>query len=633
MKKSLGLLSAFFVIMLLPSNSFAKVQEVKFTCASVLKKVQAAGNRSVAENQRYATPHVEADSFRVSETFRGWVMRKLQLLNEEPYPFVEKNETPLALAWARNVFGRLPADQAGLLKMEAIEKDLSETLAAITAYPTQMRSLIDQAANLEVEQKALNQALGRWLPWPRKSMIDMNAPSPIRVEIPYFVNGVLNAEPRVEYYGSVSQLLIAAKKETSRDLEKISQDIRKLGLAQAEKTQKLEVYVHEFRRELSLDPSFDKAKIDPKYALLIHEIGKLYVSGEVDGILRPEVAPPYQAWSRWRWKAFFRQVSMIWWKKKVGQQTIAGEQRFVGEDLWKFIESLTAEEKRAIGMGNIAPGFQLLTGSKWMRWVGVMKQAFDQSKWKRIIITTAVPLVTGAAAGLEKKDEYGQPWLVGVAKEFMADFFERDKCVHTESENDFKNCVANYLRTRFPKQYLYQLMDWDSLVAGGQIRDPKILEAIEEIKSERRIYQQSKKTESLLTNALNSALEDPNDVTSDLYRKNLVKSQDDGFMLMKLLSPTPGIGYLATLFPFAYQIPKLRALARVAVENREDATIRKECLAKMREEPFGAELATEIEKFLTDRAAYLTTRTNLEGIDKMINEAIKVDRGTADSNP
>lgn len=610
MKSRLFIQWIFVCFFAVSSLAQAQVQKAEISCKKVIAKIQNRGQTAFRKAEQKQSPTPNRFYVRPIGELRDLVMVKLQVLNEEPYPFVDKSETPLANAWAKNIFNRLTPEQSKLLNMENIEKDLFETLALVKAYPSKVAKLLDEAANLEMEKRTLDHVRGSLI---RRPKVDLTSFQPIEVAVPFYKDGKLQPTPRIEYYGSPAQLLIAAKRELPRDLKQLSKELHALAVKQNSDLQKLEVYVHELKRQSSLGDESSRNGLPQKYKDLVRDVGALYESGDVDGVVKLSFMPSFTAWSTWRWRAFTRQFVTIWWKKKAKFDKPDPSQRYSAENLWKFILSLTEEEKRSLGLANIYNGFSI----------------FKQSRWGRIVITSLLPAVLGSGYGLGTDDEFGQPVLLGTLREFWANFSERDKCVHTESDVEFKKCIAAYLQKRFPKEYLYDLMDWESLVAGGEFRNEKITAVVEEIKSERRVYQQNKKLGTLLTSALNSALEDSSDVTSEAFRKALVKSKDESTMIMTLLSPTVGVGYFATRHPYAYQLSKLRALVRIAVENREDKNVWVATLSKLRDESFGVELADELEKFMKDRAAYLQTQTAIQDIDKMIEEAISVERGTA----
>jgi hypothetical protein len=632
MKKSL-LLMVFFATPWLSFSAFGETIHIDWkSCPKIISKMKSRGERVHAQNIRNRVGHSAANApflLKVAVDFpRDLIRRALQLRNKDPYPYVQRNDLPLAVAFGKSAFvGRLSDDQKKLINLDSIREDLDKTLAEIEAYPMQLRTLIDQASNAEIERIALQRA---------KKLVSTKHQG-ITIEMPYYKNGVLQETVRVEYYGNKIIMGLESKNPSvfftfprpgyTVEMNNISRALKELESKQAANTQKIEIYAHELRRQASYDAkeSFN----DEYFAKFLERADSFYESGQVDGTLKNEFIPPYEAWTKWHWQAFFRQLfkdkSLSEIKDAAKDPRIAKSESVTNDSsLWRLIESFSPSDHRAVGLDKYVESKKALMRSAWVR------VFFKVSGYG---LKLAGLGAAGWGIGELNEDDYGRNFFVGLTKEILADHFRRQKCIETvgknpaESDALYKACVEDYLSLKYPKQYIMDIMSWDELVLRGEVSDPKIREDLKNIRLERRAFLQNLAAKSMMSKAVDVALDDPADPLSPQFRKELVKEEDESLVVMRLTSPTPGRGYLATRHPYAIQIPEIHALIVEAVQNREDPVAFKIIIAHLKDYRFGAEVADDLVKFLSDREAHKTAKAHTSEIDKKIEEAIRTARG------
>lgn len=670
MKKSLLVLWAFSFI---NGSLIAQAETQVITRAKCEKLYAKADIQGSVRHQKLLKDHKPFE-IKIEEGFRAWVTRKLLVINEDPYPYVDKSETPLAYAWALHSFGRLSPDQLKLIgvdkiDVEKIQQDLNNTLLSVQSFHKKQTDLIDAIANNEIEQRVLNGAVGRvewqrflgFLPYPTMStaVLDFKKRGSVQAELPYYKDGVLHeapskslesesapggeakpAEPgRKEYYGGVVQTLIEAKKNVARETARFEAELKALESKQADDIQKLEVYVHEFRRQASLGPAKDETLLAPVKRFIEGDATKdgegrggvdsLYVSGVTDGVLKPEYLPPYYTWNAWRWHVFMKQAASILKRK---HQTLVlpkadPKQRFTLENFWNLLQSLNDQEKRALGVGNVLQVTDTLKKSfmaKAVTWTGrTTWSIIKHSRW--LLTFGGVGLVTNEM----KEDEFGMPLIEGAYHAFMANWNKRQACIEAKNDDELANCVLEYLEMRFPREYFQHIVGVNPLVENSKILNPKVVELIEDIKSERRRFLLQRKRPNMVRGAVKRALVNAYDPTSDAFRKRLITSENEDDMWLSFSSSTGPISYLAANFPEEYDSKEIQNLVREAIENRDDAPMLKRILQRLKENPLGGAIADEVEKFMRDRLAYVQTKQAVLELDKRIDENLSVDRGTA----
>lgn len=460
---------------------------------------------------------------------RDQVRRLFQILHEGDYPIIALDDaTPVnAYALATDAFGKLPPEQRSLVDLQKIKEGVFQLLEDVEKYPLKLRQFIDETASLAAEERVL------------ASFLKKNSASAFTNEIDLPVihtrdDGSVEVESRKEYFGNEVQILNSLKRIRRKLRERNGSvffgldESNNMAVAHAIHIKKLETYMHELKRAQSLNPG---QSLPEDLQGVLTRISSLY-EGEPGKSLKAQFKPPLWASNRIHWMQLGGELRSVF--EKDFPRLIDREQN---QKIIQFIQNLTPEERRALGITDAAKAVDLLSRTKWLS-----------------VIPLGSTLGGGLYEGALRAYDY-----------FIADSKAKEHCASLEEDLAFVECVQEYLQVRFPQQVIWeQFTDQAAFVnIEGQVTDPKVINEVEDVMRRRqKLIQREKFYENAraqLSEFVKQMMED-HDLSSQHYRRRVIEMpEEEGFILGLIGSENPKIpSYLQFQFPLDFKLYRLK---------------------------------------------------------------------------
>jgi|GEM_PF-6276837 len=507
-----------------------------------------------------------------------------QILHEGDYPIIALDDaTPInAYALATDAFQKLPEAQKDLVDIVAIKAQLEHLLDRVEAYPDTLREFLDETANLASEEKILSEI----------SKSEQKPTFPTSFEMPVIQtdqNELIQVSSRYEYFSNEIQLLNTIKRIRRKLKDRNGarffglDEANNMAVAHAINVKKLETYMHEMKRAQSLNPG-KSLPADLQGFLL--RIEALYTDGTGKQI-QNQYKPPAWAKDRVHWMQLGGELRSVF--EKDLPRLIDREQN---QKIIEFIQHLSVEERRALGITDAAKAADLLSRTKWIS-----------------VIPLGSTLGGGAYEGVLRAYDY-----------FIADSKAKEHCASLEDDNLFVECVQEYLQVRFPAQVIESYFkDRNTFLnPEGKITDPAVLSEIHDVieRRENLVHQDQyyKNARSQLSEFVGKLMGDY-DKSSVRYRRKLVESsKDETFYLGLLGQEKPYIpSYLYFNYPLDFKLyrEKVEKVIRAEYDSYEQRISLEEL---KRNAPSFAE---EIRSLLNERNRYKKWGTHSSRVENV----------------
>jgi len=324
----------------------------------------------------------------------------------------------------------------------------------------------------------------------------------------------------------------------------------------------------------------DFDKLDPKVKELYDQLVARYgkdgapkpsLLGALNGKWSDQQHLPYWAWRDLRWKQLWVEI-----------ETLYKNEAPKGEGVLNWMKKLSPEERRMLGISNLADS------------VGF----WSENKWFRALSLFGGPLA-GGGFSLKEFGPSAYEW-------YFKDDTEKEKCAGKSDDKGFSNCMLKYLEAKYTAKQLHELIfDKKSLLDdAGSISDPKVRGEVEDAIARRQKAREMKGREEESADALAKGIQNivnEKDVTSSSYRDAIVTTKGDGPFLLGLMGAGEKPGRLATLFPGEFNANRTAVETILKETDGDKRTAELETLKKA-----GAEkLADDLKDILSDRQDFL----------------------------
>jgi hypothetical protein len=308
----------------------------------------------------------------------------------------------------------------------------------------------------------------------------------------------------------------------------------------------------------------------------VNQIRSLYVGSNERNSFRSELLAPRQAWEELRWLQLGSEVRSLFVRDIPRLADGAANSKIL-----EFFKGLSPEEKRALGVSNVADAITIIGRTRWAGLVVALGGG----------ITT-----TGGGAKVA--------WDF-----FIHDSKAQQACITASDKDDqFVECLQSYLQEKFPIEALQEILsDLPAFIdRQAEISDPRVRRVVLDLINKRQAYRRTQLARENARIALSDAIRRmlcTTDATSQAYETCVKEAvRDDAF----------AIGYLGRFFPprtrskleeehpdqFKSNAASVDRIIQLFVANKRDPEISSE-LTKIREN--GArELANSLRKALAE---------------------------------
>lgn len=487
------------------------------------------------------------------------------------------------------------ARPAPVLSVEEIRAEVNELLKKVEAYPDTYKRFIDETATMAAQADALEDIIRRG---------DYNSHS-IELMLPVAdvkPDGSVSVTMQKQYFGSDVQMKLRLKELKNEVAHRTAKKFftlntkQNLAIQQAIALKKLETYRHELIRHSTLNPG---KELPPEFQAQLARLDALYDDAK-KGKFKSDYRLPHWAWDRLRWIQLWGEVRSVL-EKDIPKL----KDKEQNSKLLAFLKELSPEDQRALGIGKLADSASILGRTKW---VTVLVGAG----------TATTTFGTAATQGYEF---------------FIADKRARETCAGMVNDEDFLNCVQEYVQQKFPRKSIAQIFSDRSVFVDpeGKIADEEVAEVVQDVLRRRVRFQESENFKNNAREALMKALEKimaEKDPGSTAYRKKLVEAENDqAFFLAMTGSDAPKIqSYLKFRFPVDYDLYQERVKEILVMEYDSEEQI--QALEKLREQ--AASLADELDSILDDRQTYKETGISVMDDPDLSDEEEKEEQRRAD---
>lgn len=487
------------------------------------------------------------------------------------------------------------ARPAPVLSVEDIRTEVNELLKRVEAYPDDYKRFIDETATMAAQADALEHILKNG-EYPSHSIELMLPVADVKAD------GSVVVTMQKQYFGSDVQMKLRLKELKSELAHRTAKKFftlntkQNLAIQQAIALKKLETYRHELIRHSTLNPGKElPAELKAQFARL----DALYDDAK-NGKFKSDYRLPHWAWDRLRWIQLWGETRSVL-EKDIPKLKDMEE----NSKLLAFLKELPEEDRRALGIGKLADSASIL----------------GRTKWLTVIVgagTATTTLGTAATQGYEF---------------FIADKRARETCAGMVNDEDFLNCLQEYVQQKFPRKAIAQIFSDRSVFVDpqGKIADEEVAEVVQDVLRRRVKFQESENFKNNAREALMKALEKimaEKDPGSMAYRKKIIESENDqAFLFAMTGSDSPKIqSYLKFRFPVDYENHQDKVKEILAMEFDSDEQI--QALEKLREK--AASLADELESILDDRQTYKDTGISVMDDPDLSEEEEKEDQRKAE---
>lgn len=501
---------------------------------------------------------------------RDRVRGLFQILHEGDYPIIALDDAnPVnAYALATDAFQRLPEEQKKLVDIDKIKANLVDLLNRVEAYPENLQKFIDETANLSAEEKLITEYL--------KSEHDTTFA--IQLELPVIQtdgSGKLLIQSRKEYFANDIQLLNTLKRIRRKLRDRNGaiffglDEANNLAVSQAISVKRLETYMHELKRALSLNPG---KSLPSELQGYLSRIEALY-QGKPGELLRAQFRPPFWAIDRLHWMQLGGELRSVF--EKDIPRLLDQEQN---KKIIQFIHQLSPEERRALGITDAAKALDILSRTKWLSVIPLGS-------------TLGGSLIEGALRGYDY---------------FIADSKAKEHCASLTDDDLFVQCVQEYLEIRFPDQAIWEQFRNQAAFVNdqGQVGDQAVLDEINDVIQRReRLVGRAKffqNARSQLFEFLKKTMGN-HDLSSYWYRRELIELDEETFILRLLGQVKPKIpSYLEFSYPLDFKL--YRNQVEKIVNSPYGSELQKEALTSLQKN--APDLADEIKMIIDERNHY-----------------------------
>jgi hypothetical protein len=508
---------------------------------------------------------------------RDKMRHQLQIFNNHPYPVIAMDDSPLAYGWARSAYGALTAEQEALLKKDEIWTSLREEFARLKAFPATIETLTQKAVDLTLQIGGIEAFL-------KKPGASFHS---IQLEVPTLVGEEIGTS--VRYFGSLTKMEIELK-NLKADLASLRKQGMELSVNQAIGVRRLETYRHEL---LGAKSEFKNAEPPEDYRQMLADIESLYTDSSAT-LLKTEFRPSDQAWNTVKWKQWRAEIQAFFVKRLPQEKAVEKSKEIIA-----FIKTLNESELRALGLHDVATDVKLFGRARYVRLVGAT--------------------ITGAG-GLSAPV---------VAIKLVKDYFsDGQACVESKTEDEFYDCLDEYIRSEHPGKYTLKKQDLENALVSGELIDPEILATAERMLDRRMTYFLEKNVESELSSSTRRQLARLN-MLSEEFRMRLISETNEAWFKDRLLNADPKSGYLALKFPLIY---RQSAVQRIVIGALEGETLerRKTLLVELETMPAAKDMRTELLDILENRdryqAQYRAAQSLKEKMREELSAKLKLDK-------
>jgi hypothetical protein len=455
---------------------------------------------------------------------RDRITQRLQIWHGHRVPVTSLEDTTPVDSWAfaKQAFGNLPQEQIDKLPnsmddlMERIlgNDETVGLLPFVESYPKRLKEHLNETASLGAELDALRALKAE--DFPRSHNLGIEIP-----EMKYQDDGSLKMQMRKAYFESK-----VAVELRITEIEKLLKNST-FSYDQVRALEDLENFMQQIRREMSLRENRHK-KLSPEIAGIYNRMMALYKNGE--GIdLKEQYRVPKSAWNQLKAKQFWGELKSVAIKDVPEMQD-----KVKNNELLAFLNSLSVEDRRAIGLDKIASTTGFLGKTKWAG------------------LATYLTAGAGGSYGLTYPIE-------GLYKFLRGDQLSKEACASEENDNKFAKCLYTYLQTKYPTPEERELLPSLKTILDpkGKISNPKIQEEIRDaIKIRRETLSRKKFSEDYDEAANREILEllREGDVFSEKYRARILQISDqETFVQVVLGNSEKNLEpYVKTFFPIPY---------------------------------------------------------------------------------
>lgn len=500
---------------------------------------------------------------------RDKMRHQLQIFNNHPYPVIAMDDSPLAYGWARSAYGALTAEQEALLKKDEIWTSLREEFARLKAFPATIETLTQKAVDLTLQIGGIEAFL-------KKPGASFHS---IQLEVPTLVGEEIGTS--VRYFGSLTKMEIELK-NLKADLASLRKQGMELSVNQAIGVRRLETYRHEL---LGAKSEFKNAEPPEDYRQMLADIESLYTDSSAT-LLKTEFRPSDQAWNTVKWKQWRAEIQAFFVKRLPQEKAVEKSKEIIA-----FIKTLNESELRALGLHDVATDVKLFGRARYVRLVGAT--------------------ITGAG-GLSAPV---------VAIKLVKDYFsDGQACVESKTEDEFYDCLDEYIRSEHPGKYTLKKQDLENALVSGELIDPEILATAERMLDRRMTYFLEKNVESELSSSTRRQLARLN-MLSEEFRMRLISETNEAWFKDRLLNADPKSGYLALKFPLIY---RQSAVQRIVIGALEGETLerRKTLLVELETMPAAKDMRTELLDILENRDRYQAQYRAAQSLKEKMREEL-----------
>lgn len=400
---------------------------------------------------------------------------------------------------------------APIFTLDEINKEVNDLLKAVEAFPENYKRFIDETATKAAEYDEIVKALAR------RDLPNIN----IKLMLPVVdvkPNGEVVVTMKEQVFDNIVQLKLyrdQLKKETeNRTAQRffrmtVAQNVH---IMQAINIKKLENYRAALMRQASLSVNAGK-ELPPELKVQLDRINAIYADVR-SGKLKDEYRLPYWAWDRLRWIQLWGEMRSIVEKDVPKLQDAVQNNKVI-----EYVRNMPEEERLALGISNnVATSGTILGRTKWL---GVLLAGSG----------TAVGPFYGGYSG------FNVLWEM-----WIGDARKRELCTVLRSDDDFTNCVQEYLQIKFPGRAIGEIFSRNPGFMNGQgeIDDPQIASVVKKMMQARSDYFKSEfykeNVREAMMRALNLIMAEK-DMSSIAYRKKMVESANDDAFVVAVLGP------------------------------------------------------------------------------------------------
>jgi hypothetical protein len=501
---------------------------------------------------------------------RDRITQRLQIWHGHRVPVTSLEDTTPVDSWAfaKHAYGNLPQEQ--IEKLPNSIEDIMERIVGndktvgllpfVESYPKRLKEHLNETASLGAELDALR-AL-KTENFPRSHNLGIEIP-----EMKFQEDGSLKLQMRNAFFESRVAVELRIK-----EIEKMLKNST-FSYDQVHALEDLENFMQQIRREMSLRENRGK-KLSPEIAGIYNRMMALYKNGE--GIdLKEQYRVPRSAWNQLKAKQFWGELKSVAVKDVPEMQD-----KIKNNELLAFLNSLSAEDRKAIGLDKIASTTSFLGKTKW------------------------AGLATYLTAGAGGTYSLTYP-IEGLYKFLRGDQLSKEACADEINDSKFAKCLYTYLQTKFPSPEERELLPSLKTILdpNGKISNSKVKEEIRDaIKIRKETLSRKKFSEDYDEAANREILElmREGDVFSEKYRARLLQISDqETFVQIVLGNSEKNLeSYVKTLFPLPYEQNRALVEAYFKAEHKSDE--QRNILEQLRKED-AKKLADWLEDLLIDR--------------------------------